>query len=170
VSLTAERARRRSPLAWVAAVAAVLVIVGLAAWNVSLRQNLDNAEAYAAAVDRVLTLAATPGGQAAILAPAVAGGPSGIAAIGADGQVQIAVRGLAPTAGTEVYEAWLIGSDEVPVAIGSFVPNANGFGTLTVSQAPSSSGVTIALTREPTAGRTTPTPPILSKGVAAGAT
>jgi hypothetical protein len=170
VSLSAERTRRRSPLAWVAAVAAVLVLVGLAAWNVSLRQDLDNAEAYAIAVDRVLTLAATPGGEAAILAPAVAGGPSGIAAVGADGQVQIAMRGLAPTAGTEVYEAWLIGSDEVPVAIGSFVPNAQGFGTLTVSQAPSSSGVTIALTREPTAGRTTPTPPILSSGVASGAT
>jgi hypothetical protein len=39
-----------------------------------------------------------------------------------------------------------------------------------VSQATSSAGVTIALTREPTAGHTTPTPPILSKGVASGTT
>jgi anti-sigma factor RsiW len=170
VSLSAERARRRSPLAWVAAIAAVLVIVGLGAWNVSLRRDIDAAQAYAAAVDRVLALAGTPGGQAAILAPSVPGGPSGIAAVGPDGRVQIAMRGLAPTAGTEVYEAWVIGADAQPVAIGSILPNADGFGTLAVSGAPSASGVTIALTREPAAGRTTPTPPVLSSGVASGST
>jgi anti-sigma factor RsiW len=170
VSLSAERERRRSALTWVAAIAAVLVIVGLGAWNVSLRRDIDAAQAYAAAVDRVLALAATPGGQAAILAPSVADGPSGIAAVGADGQVQIAMRGLAPTAGTEVYEAWVIGADAQPVAIGSFNPNADGFGSLAVTGAPTASGVTIALTREPSAGRTTPTPPVLSSGVASGST
>jgi anti-sigma factor RsiW len=168
VSLGVERARRRSPLWWIAAVAAVLVIAGLGTWNVSLRHDLDGAEAYGAAVDRVLAVAGTPGGQAAILAPAQPGGPAGIAAIGADGAVEIAVRGLAPTTGPQVYQAWVIGPDKTPVAIGSFVPDGRGFGTLATAGAPSSPGVTIALTREPTAGRTSPTPPVLSSGVATG--
>ncbi len=170
VSLDAERRRRRSPLVWVASIAAVLLIVGLAAWNVSLRSELDGAQAYGAAVDHVLALAGTAGGQAAILAPAQPGGPSGIAAVGADGTVRIAMRGLAPTAGTEVYEAWVIGADKTPVAIGSFVPDAAGYGTMAAERAPTGPGVTIALTREPTAGRTTPTPPVLSSGVASGTT
>ena len=168
VSIDAERARRRSPLPWIAAAAVVLIVIGLGAWNVSLRGGSDGAAAYGAAVDRVLALAGTPGGQAAILAPAQADGPSGIAAIGANGALEVAVRGLAPTTGSQVYEAWVIGSDKTPVAIGSFVPDANGFGALTSARAPSSPGVTIALTREPTAGRTSPTPPVLSSGVAAG--
>ncbi len=168
ISIDAERSRRRSPLGWIAAVAAVLLIVGLGAWNVSLRHDLDGAQAYGAAVDRVLAIAAAPGGQTAILAPAQPGGPSGIAAIGSDGTVEIAVRDLAPTTGTQVYEAWVIGADKTPVAIGSFVPGTDGFGTLTTGQAPSAPGVVIALTREPSAGRTSPTPPVLTSGVAAG--
>ncbi len=169
VDLAAER-RRRSPLVWVAAIAAVLVIAALGAWNLSLRQDLSSAEAYNAAVDRVLALAGSPGGAAAILAPAEPGGPSGIAAIGADGHTEIAMRGLAPTTGTEVYEAWVVGSDGVPVAIGSFTPNAAGFGSLATASSESGPGVTIGLTREPTPGRTVPTPPMLSSGVASGST
>ncbi len=168
VSLDAERVRRRSPLTWLAAAAAVLVIVALGAWNVSIRRDLDGAQAYAASVDRVLALAGAPGGRAAILGAAQPGGPSGLAAVGPDGRVEVAVRGLAPTSGTQVYEAWVIFPDRDPIAIGSFTPNANGFGTLTVSGAPVGATVTVALTREPTAGRTAPTPPVLSSGVAAG--
>ncbi len=167
-SLDAERARRRSPLLWVASIAAVLLILGLGAWNVSLRRDLDGAQAYGTAVDRVLALAGSPGGQAAILTPAQPGGPSGIAAVGSDGRVEIAMRGLAPTSQDEVYEAWVIGTDQKPVAIGSFVPDAAGFGTMATDRAPTGAGLTIALTREPTAGRTTPTPPVLSSGVALG--
>lgn len=170
VSLAAERARRRSPLTWIAAIAAVLVIAALGAWNVSLRTELASAQAYDAAAKRVVELATAPGGQAAILKPQVAGGPSGIAAVGPDGRVEIALRGLAPTSGTEVYEAWLIGPDKTPVAIGSLTPSSGGLGVLQTLDAPTGPGVTIALTREPTAGRTSPTPPVLSAGVAAGST
>jgi anti-sigma-K factor RskA/putative zinc finger protein len=170
VSLADERARRRSPMTWIGAIAAVLVIAALGAWNVTLRNELDSARAYDAAVDRVVDLATAPGGQAAILRPQVAGGPAGIAAVGPDGRVEIALRGLAPTSGTEVYEAWLIGPDNTPVAIGSLTPTSGGLGVLHVSGAPTGQGVTIALTREPTAGRTSPTPPILSVGVATGST
>jgi anti-sigma-K factor RskA/putative zinc finger protein len=170
VSLADERARRRSPLTWIAALAAVLVIAALGAWNVSLRSELDSAQAYDAAVKRVVDLATAGGGQAAVLKPQVAGGPTGIAAVGSDGRVEIAISGLAPTSGTEVYEAWLIGADQTPVAIGSLSPSAGGLGILRAVDAPTGQGVTIALTREPTAGRTSPTLPVLTLGVASGST
>jgi hypothetical protein len=64
----------------------------------------------------------------------------------------------------------VIGVDQQPVAIGSFKPNGGGFGALATSAASSAPGVTIALTKEPTPGRTTPTLPILSSGVASGST
>jgi hypothetical protein len=148
----------------------VLVIAALGAWNVSLRSELDSAQAYDAAVKRVVALATAEGGQAAVLKPQVAGGPAGIAAVGPDGRVEIAVSGLAPTSGTEVYEAWLIGADQTPVAIGSLTPSSGGLGVLHAAQAPTGAAVTIALTREPTAGRTSPTPPVLTLGVASGST
>jgi anti-sigma-K factor RskA/putative zinc finger protein len=169
-SLADERARRRSLLTWVAAIAAVLVIAALGAWNLTLRTELDSARTYDAAVNRVIELATAPSGQAAILRPQVAGGPAGIAAVGPDGRVEIALRGLAPTSGTEVYEAWLIGPENTPVAIGSLTPTSGGLGVLQAIGAPTGQGVTIALTREPTAGRTSPSPPILSVGVASGST
>jgi hypothetical protein len=170
VSLAAERARRRSPLAWGAAIAAVLVIATLGAWNLSLRAELEAATAYDTTVQRVIGLATAPGGQAAILKPQVPGGPAGIAAVGPDGRVEIALRDLAPTSGTEVYEAWLIGPDKTPVALGSLTPGSGGLGVLHAAGAPAGQNVTIALTREPTAGRTSPTPPVLSAGVASGST
>ena len=148
----------------------MLVIAALGAWNASLRTELDSAQAYDAAVKRVVELATGAGGQAAILKPQVAGGPAGIAAVGPDGRVEIALRGLAPTSGTEVYEAWLIGPDKIPVAIGSLTPTSGGLGMLQTLKAPTGPGVTIALTREPTAGRTQPTAPVLSAGVASGST
>ena len=84
--------------------------------------------------------------------------------------MEIALRGLAPTSGSEVYEAWLIGADKTPVAIGSLTPGSDGLGILHAAGAPTGQGVTIALTREPTAGRTSPTLPVLSAGVASGST
>ena len=70
---------------------------------------------------------------------------------GADGQVKLAMRGLAATSGSQVYEAWVIGAGPAtPVAIGSFTPDAHGFGTLATTTS-RCSGVTIALTLEPTA-------------------
>ena len=170
VSLAHERPRRRSPLTWIAAIAAVLVIAALGAWNLSLRTELDSAKAYDVAVQRVVELATAAGGQAAVLKPQVAGGPAGIAAVGPDGRVEIALSGLAPTPGTEVYEAWVIGPDKTPVAIGSLRPSSAGLGALHATHAPTGQGVTIALTREPTDGRTSPTPPVLSLGVASGST
>ena len=38
----------------------------------------------------------------------------------AAGEVTLAMRDLAPTSGDQVYEAWVIGGDGVPVPLGGF--------------------------------------------------
>jgi hypothetical protein len=169
VSIAVERERRRpfSRLtAAVAAIAAVLMVAVLGAWNLQLRSELDSTAAYQAAVDKVLAAAAASGGQAAVLRPPQQAGPTGLAAIGADGSVAIVMRGLGPTTGAEVYEAWIIGSDQKPVAIGELGVDASGRGVLTAARVSSQPGVTIALTRESHAAPTAPTLPILANGVA----
>ena len=173
ISLADERTRRRSPLAWVAGIAAVLAIVALGAWNVSLRNdnaglhgNLDAAAAYRQHVEQVLGAAAQPGSHAAILTSDVSPTVSGLAAVGADGSVSIVMRGLSPTTGTKVYEAWVIAGDSPPVPIGSFAVAGDGTGFLAAGGAPSAAGVTVALTLEDGPGATSPKPPIISAGKA----
>ncbi len=165
VDLAVERARRRSPLRWVAAVAAVIVIAGLGVWNIGLSGQLSTAQQQQAAVDRVLAIAQQPGGQAAILVPGASGGPAGLAAVAADGSFALAMHGLPATSGSQVYEAWVIAPSGSPVPIGSFAVGSDGTGALTASRVPVASGLTVGLTREATAGATTPTLPMVVSGV-----
>lgn len=166
-SARAERPRtaRRSPIAWVAAIAAVVAIVALTGWNLLLQSQLRETGDYNRGVATVLDVAARPGSQVAILSGAGQPSPRGIAAIGGDGSFAMTVRDLAPTAGNEVYEAWIVGSAGAPVPLGGFHVGSSGIGTFTGSTTPSA-GATIALTKEPGAGATTPTLPIISSGVA----
>jgi hypothetical protein len=157
--------RRASPLRWVVAIAAVLAIVGLAGWNVLLQTQLASATAYDRAVSAVLDVAARSDSQTAILSADGGGSPRGIAAVGSDGSVALAMQGLAPTVGSEVYEAWAIAPGAAPVPIGAFQVAADGTGSLTGRAAPAS-GATISLTREPGPGATAPTSPVVAKGVA----
>lgn len=157
--------RRRSPLAWVTGVAGVLAIVGLAAWNLLLQNQLAPLRDFDAAVAQVLDVGAQPGSQTAILRPASGGGPRGIASVAADGSVAIAVRGLAPTTGTEVYEAWAVAADR-PTPLGSFTVAADGTGRLVTRTSPPTAGLILALTREPGPGATAPTLPLISSGTA----
>ncbi len=161
-----RRTARGGWLAWGLAAAAVLLIAVLGAWNLSLRGQLDQAQAYATAVKSVVDTAAQPGSLVAVLGSETAGGPRGIAALATDGQVVLAVRGLTPTTGTQVYEAWLIGSNKKPVAIGDFSVASDGVGYLPDGQGPTATGVVVALTLEPGPGATKPTLPVVSSGVA----
>lgn len=170
ISFSTARTRRRAPMSWVAAIAAVLVIAALGAWNVQLRSTADADAAYRQAVNQVLAIAGAPGGQAAILRPGSGAAASGLAAVGPDGSIAIAMRGLAQTGASDVYEAWVIGSDGVPVPVGSFRVDSAGLGTLIGAHGPNAPGVTLALTHEPRPGMTSPTLPIVSSGVASGGT
>jgi len=157
----------RRPVWAALAAAAVVAAIALGALNVQLRDQVAGLEAYRNGVVQVLDAAARPGAQLAVLQdPSGAGGPSGLAALSADGSVAIAMRNLAPTSGSEVYEAWVIGADGVPVAIGGFQVGSSGAASFVATQAPVAAGVVVALTLEPGAGATTPTLPIRAAGMA----
>jgi anti-sigma-K factor RskA len=157
---------RRPVWAGVAA-AALIAAVALGAWNVQLRDQLAGLEAYRTGVIGVLDAAAKPGAQIAVLASdAGSAGPTGLAAVAADGSVAMVMRDLTPTTGTQVYEAWVIVAGQVPVPIGDFQVGAGGAASLRTAQAPVANGVTVALTLEPQKGATAPTLPIRAAGVA----
>jgi anti-sigma factor RsiW len=171
----ASPARRRWDLGalfrrpvWAAlAAVALIAAVALGAWNAQLRDQVAGLETYRNGVAEILDQAARPGAQLAVLSsPDNPEGPTGLASVGADGSVAIVMRDLSPTAGTQVYEAWLIGGDGVPVAIGDFRVGASGSAAFTTTHAAMGEGVAVALTREPRAGATTPTLPIIAVGTA----
>ena len=163
VDLAAERARRRSRLGWLVAVAAVIGVIALGAWNVALRQDLTAAQAYQQGVDQALALATQPGSVTAILA-SEDGSSSGLAVIGADGTTRITVRGLAPTSGSQVYTAWAIEGDAAPVALGDLTVGSDGLATAAVTSPTSAPGAVIALTLEPTPGATVAAGPLIVAG------
>ncbi len=167
-----ERAARRSGAStgsWVLRIAAVLAIVLLGGWNLLLQNQVNTANAYEQSVAEVLDVASQPGSHTAILTPAGGSGGSGLAAISATGAVSIAMQDLAATSGSTVYTAWAIGGDGVPIALGDFTVGKDGTGSLAATGAPTAAGVVVALTLEPGPGATTPTLPIISKGVATAA-
>ncbi len=125
VDLDVERARRRARFAWILAAAAIIVAVVLGGSNLLLRNDLSAAQAYRTGVEQVLDLAAQPGSVTALLT-GQEGAVSGLGAVGSDGTVRIAMRGLPPTTGTQVYTAWSIAGDAAPVPIGDFTVGADG--------------------------------------------
>lgn len=166
-----ERLARRSRAStgtWVLRIAAVLAIAILGGWNVLLQGQLSSAKTYERDVAAVIDMAAQPGSLAAVLVPD-GGKGSGIAAINSRGELSMAMLGLAPTSGNAVYEAWLIGSDGVPEPIGSFKVDDSGVAHLAIKVLPPAAGAVLALTLEPAAHPTTPTLPIISKGVTTSA-
>jgi hypothetical protein len=161
-------ARRRgpTPVSWFLVAAAGIAIVALVAVNLLTLGRLNSSEQYTRDVAAVLEAGSQPGAVTAVLAPAEAGGPRGLAAVGSAGDVTMAVQDLAPTTGTEVYEGWAIVGDAAPVPVGSFTVGDSGTGRLDGSGVPAQTGMTIALTREPGPGAQTPTLPILTAGTA----
>lgn len=160
------RRARTSPATWLLRIAAVLAIAVLGGWNLLLQNDLGAARQYEQHVAAVLEAASQPGSLTAVLA-ADGGTGSGLAAVDAEGDVAMAMRDLAPTTGTAVYEAWVIASDGVPVPLGSFQVGTSGTAFFEASGLPSAEGIVLALTLEPGPGATTPTMPIISAGVAA---
>lgn len=157
----------RRPIWAAVAIAAALAVVALGAWNVQLRDQIDGLTVYRNGVAAVLGQASQPGAQLAVLSSPDAPGPSGLAVVTNGGAgVSLVMRDLVPTSGTEVYEAWLIAGENAPVPIGHFTVNATGIATFaTTATAPGDlPSLTVALTREPGPGATTPTLPIIAAG------
>ncbi len=163
---SASAPRKTSPTSWILRVAAVVAIVALAGWNLFLQNQLNGAEQYQRDVAAVLQLAAQDGSMTAVLRPAEASEAAGLAAMNPDGTLTLAVHDLDPTKGNEVYEAWLIGEDKVPVAIGGFQVGRDGTGYLATSGVHPAAGIQVVLTREPAPGATAPAGPVVSSGAA----
>ena len=157
--------RRRSTVSWVLAIAAVVAIALLGVSNLLLRSQLDQSQAYQQSVQAVIDSASKPGSLTAVLT-ASGGSGTGLAAIDSTGAVTMAMQDLAPTSGQQVYEAWAIGGDGVPVPIGSFQVGNGRTGTMSASGVTASNGTVLALTLEAGPGAKAPTLPIISKGVA----
>ena len=164
IDLRAERERRRFRLATLGAAAAILLAVALGGYAFVLRGQLAADEAYRQTVDQALQLAAQPGSATAVLAGAE--GTSGLGVIGADGRVELAMRGLSATTGREVYTAWAIGADGTPRSLGDFEVGSNGTGVRSGTSPVTGAGTVLAITREPQPGATAPTSPIVASGAA----
>ena len=158
--------RGPSPVSWFLVAAAGIAIVALVAVNLLTLGRLNSSEQFQRDVAAVLDAGAQPGAVTAVLAPTETGGPRGLAAVSASGEVTMAVQDLAPTTGNEVYEGWAIVGDAAPVPLGGFTVGEGGTGRLDGTGMPAEPGMTLALTREPGPGATTPTLPILTAGTA----
>lgn len=158
--------RQTSLRAWALGIAAVLAIVALGGWNLSLQRQLDDARAYDQQVATVLDAAQRPGSLTAVMRSPEGQGPNGLAAVTSDGVALLAIRDLAPTSGNEVYEAWVIPADGVPVALGELKLRPGGVGYLEAGGLPAQSGIVLALTREPGPGATAPSSAPISVGTA----
>jgi anti-sigma factor RsiW len=161
-----SRRRGPSPVSWFLVAAAGIAIVALVAVNLLTLGRLNSSEQFQHDVAAVLDAGSQPGAVTAVLAPTETGGPRGLAAVSASGDVTMAVQDLAPTSGNEVYEGWAIVGDAAPVPLGGFTVGDSGTGRLDGTGVPAEPGMTLALTREPGPGATTPTPPILTAGTA----
>lgn len=159
--------RPRTPAAlWALRIAAVVAVALLAGWNLLLQGQLDRARAYEQRVAAVLDVAAQEGSFTAILTPGNGAGASGLAAVGADGAVTIAMRELAATQGDQVYVAWLIDGGASPVALGGFRVGEDGTGFLESAGVPARAGIVLAVTLEPSLGATAPSSDPVSLGTA----
>jgi hypothetical protein len=167
VSLDAARARRRDWRPWVLGLAAVIAIVALGAWNVSLRQDLDTTKAYQQKLSAAIVQASQPGSQVAVLSSTSGpGGPGGIAVMPATGQGTLLLTNLAPTTGGHVYVAWAIPPGQPPEAVGSFTVGSDGVGYF--DDMPQAVGIpiTVAVTLEEQPKPPAPTTQPVSAGTA----
>lgn len=161
--------RQTSASSWALRIAAVLAIALLGGWNLLLQQQLSSAQSYEDSVAAVLEVAGQPGALTAVLTAEGGAGPSGLAAVDAAGTVTLAMQSLPATTGDQVYEAWVIGGDGVPVPLGSFQVGSTGTASFEGDGLPTEPGIVLALTLEPGPGATTPTLPIVSAGAATAA-
>jgi anti-sigma-K factor RskA len=164
VDLDAERKRRGSRFGWLLAAAAVIAVVALGAWNYTLQQDLASAQAYRNGVEQALDLAAQPGSVTALIRPDTGSG-SGFGVIGADGTARIALRGMAPTTGSEVYTAWSIAEGAAPISMGDFSVGADGIALANARAPEAAPGLVMAITLEPNAGNQAPAGPVVASGV-----
>ena len=164
----ARRTSRTSRLDWVLRIAAVFAIVAAGGWTWNVQRQADAATPFERAVAAVIQAGGQTGAKTVILKPGEGTTANGLAAIAPDGSVVLAMRDLAPTQASQVYEAWVIVGQADPVPVGGFRVGGDGTAAFTTRPATTPLGAIIALTLEPNEGNPAPKGPIVSFGVAAG--
>ncbi len=148
----AARARHfwQQPGIWAAA-AALLIAVGLGAWNVSLQRRLSDRDAASARQARALTALAS---AARVVPLSGSGGMQAAFAAAPDGTGSLVLASARPAPPGKVYQAWFIRPGQNPVSAGVF----NDDGVAVVPLQGSAAGAqTVAVTVEPPGGSPQPT-------------
>jgi anti-sigma factor RsiW len=136
---------------WLAAAVLFVTTVGLGAWNLSLR-------------DQIQSLAVRPVPRVALAATADAPGATGELALESGRGTLITVSNLPRLSAGQLYEAWVIDSAG-PQSAGTFLTAPDGRGALALTR-PAAPGQIVAITAEPSPGTSAPTGKILLKGIA----
>ncbi|HZQ38623.1 MAG TPA: anti-sigma factor [Dehalococcoidia bacterium] len=148
----AVRTRRlwQQPGIWAAA-AAVLIAIGMGAWNVSLQQRLSDRNAASARQARALTALAS---AVHVVPLSGSGGLQAAFAAAPDGSGSLVLTGAHPAPPGKVYQAWFIRAGQNPVSAGVF--NADGVAVVPL-QGSAAGAQTVAVTVEPPGGSPQPT-------------
>jgi anti-sigma factor RsiW len=155
----------RRGMAWAAVAAALVVVLG--GWNLLLQAELVGSRSYQEQVQEALALARQPGAQVALLGPPEgSSGPTGIAVMPPSGDGRLVMTGLAPTSGTQVYEAWTIQEGQAPIPVGGFTVGRDGVGFFDEMPAAGDEPLIVAITLEPAPNATAPSSAPISLGVA----
>lgn len=143
--------------------------MALGAWNVATQQDLAAARSYQARLAAALAQAGQPGSQVAVLAStgAPGSGPGGIAVLPSSGKGTLIMSGLAPTSGSQIYEAWAITEGQPPTPVAGFTVGSDGIGYTDQMPAATGATLTVAITLEPKPNPTAPSSAPIAAGVAA---
>ena len=107
---------------WGAAAALLILTLGLAAWNITLRRDLNRTEGQATNAERALALVV--GGEAVIRVNSTLDGANGVLVQPRDGSPTLLLQGL-PQPNQQTYQVWALRGGQ-PASLGVFQPDESG--------------------------------------------
>jgi len=160
----ARRSRRRRAMGWASRVAAAAAIVVLGGYAVVLQGDLQKAKNAQSEDASLYYMWAQPDTLKAVLVASDGSGASGMAALRPTGHILVRLHGLAQTKGAEVYAVWINSGGTTPAKAGTLTVDDTGSGYLDVNNVPTTASLWVFVCREPNAGVTAPTGPIIVSG------
>ena len=160
----ARRSRRRRAMGWASRVAAAAAIVVLGGYAVVLQGDLQKAKNAQSEDASLYYMWAQPDTLKAVLVANDGSGASGMAALRPTGHILVRLHGLPQTKGAEVYAVWINSGGTTPAKAGTLTVDDTGSGYLDVNNVPTTASLWVFVCREPNAGVTAPTGPIIVSG------
>lgn len=165
ISLDAVRgSRSRRAVSWITRVAAVVAVVALGGYAISVQADLNKAARDRANAQSFLYVISQWDTRTTPLVNSDGSQAGGVAALRPNGHIVVNMNHLAPVTGDETYMVWLTGADSVVVKVGTFTVGDDGKGYLEVDNVPTTSRVWITVCREPNDKVTKPTGPTILSG------